>query len=115
GADREPWSARAGRWARRHRSFATSLGVAAVLLVTAGVWAAWWQSRLDEERRAEESHNGHQVEALLDRCEAAVAADDADAARLAIEDAEKRAKNSGPDHRRGRLARGRSGADLLAD
>ncbi|HVK08660.1 MAG TPA: tetratricopeptide repeat protein [Gemmataceae bacterium] len=115
GAHPEPWPARAGRWARRHRSLVASLGVAAGLLVVTGAGVAWWQSRLAQERLVERTRNGEQVEALLDRCEAALAADDAAGARLAVGDAEKRAENPGAEHLRGRLARCRTGADLLAE
>jgi len=125
-ACREPWPARAGRWARRHRTLVASLGVATVLLVATGLGVAWWQGRVArerwyeqarraEERRVESARTGEQVEVLLARGEAAVAADDAEGARLAVGDAEKRAENPGADHLRGRLAGCRSTADLLAE
>ncbi len=107
----EPWPARAGRWARRHRTVVTSLAVAALLLLVTGVGIAWWQNRLAQERRLEQERNAQQVEDLLDRCEAAIAADDAAAAQLAAGDAEKRAE----DALNRRLTRCRSAVDVLVE
>jgi eukaryotic-like serine/threonine-protein kinase len=115
GAYREPWPARAGRWARRHRTLVASLGVAAVLLVAGGAGAAWWRARLAEERRIERARNADQIASLLERCEAAIAADDAATARLAAGDAEARAENPGAEHLKERLARDRLAADVLAE
>ena len=137
GAYREPWLDRTGRWARRHRTLVTSLGVAVVLLLAAGVGTAWWRSRVAlehrfeqaqkeeerqlelarqaEERRLEEARTAEQVGALLDRCASAVVADDAAAARIAVADAEARARYPGADHLQERLESCRVAADLLAE
>jgi eukaryotic-like serine/threonine-protein kinase len=126
GAYREPWPSRIGRWARRRRTLVTSLGVATVLVVVIGVPAAWWRARLAQERRfeqarreeevqVEQARTGEQVEALLDRCEAACTGDDAVGARLAVGDAEQRAENLSVGQLKERLVRCRLAADLLTE
>jgi tetratricopeptide (TPR) repeat protein/tRNA A-37 threonylcarbamoyl transferase component Bud32 len=126
GADREPWLVRAGRWARRRRTLVSSLGVAAVLLILTGAGVAWWQSRLAEERRFEQARRegerqfeqgrtSQRVDALLDRCEAAIASDDAIGARVAVDDAATLAESLGDDRPEERLARCHATADALGD
>ncbi len=114
-AHREPWPARAGRWARHHRPLVASAVVAALILAVTAVGLGWWQVRLAEARHLEQARNAEQIEALLDRGEAAIAADDAAGARLAIDDAETRAANLGTDVLTERLVRCRSAVDLLTE
>lgn len=114
-AYREPVAVRLGRWARRHRTLVTSLGVAAVLLLAVGGGVAWWQGRLAEERRVERAGNAQQIEALLKRAEDAIVDDDAPAAGLAVGEAVKRAEKPGADHLRDRLDRCRVIAGVLAE
>ena len=126
GAFREPWPSRIGRFARRRRTLVTTLSVATVLVVVTGVGVAWWQARVAQERRfeqtrqaeerqVEQARTGEQVEALLDRCDTACAGDDAGSARLAVGDAEKRAENLSLDQLKERLTRSRSAANLLTE
>jgi tetratricopeptide (TPR) repeat protein len=100
---------------RKRRRVQVALVAALALLLLVGAAFAWWQDRLAGERRAAQARNGQQVEALLDRCEAALQKDNTAGARLALGDAEKRAENPGADHLKERLARCRLAADVLAD
>ncbi len=90
------------------------MAVAALILVAASGGVVWWQAVLAEERHANRVRSTQQIEDLLSRCEMAIAADDADGARLAVGDVEKREGDADPGAVSGRLARCRSAADQLA-
>src|SRR5262249_32399190 len=88
---------------------------AVVLLLLGGGAFAWWQDRQAAQRRAFAVQNGDQIEALLDRCEAAIAEDDAARAQFAVGEARNRAEGPRAEHPKDRLARCSRGADVLAD
>ncbi len=114
-ACREHWLERAGRWIRRHRTLATSLSVASILLLIIAAGVGWWREHLAEERRFENDRQRLQIDALLDRCEAAVKENDAAGAQLAIGDAERHADSLRSGRPADRLAQCRSAADLLGE
>jgi tetratricopeptide (TPR) repeat protein len=100
---------------RKRRRVQVALVAAVALLLLGGAAFAWWQERSAGERRIETARNSQQIEALLDRCEAAIQEDDTGGAQLALGEAEKRAENLGAEQRSERLARCRSAVDVLND
>lgn len=113
-ACRERWPDRAGRWIRQHRTLAASLGVAAGLLLVVAVGVGWWQVHLAEKVRLEDDRQLRQINALLDRGEAAVKEENVAGAWFAIDHAEKLAENLRSKRPADRLVRCREAADLLA-
>ena len=114
-ACREPWLARTGRWVRRRKTLVASFGVAAVFLTAAGVGAAWWQSRLAQERRFEQARAAEQIGDLLGRCEDALRADDPDTAAAHLDLAGRRLPEGGAESLRPRFDRLTAELAMLRD
>ena len=112
---------------RKKRRVQLAVAAAIGLLVCAGGAFGWWEDRQARERRfegdrlaaerlVEQTRNNQQIEALLDRSEAAIKEeDDVVGAQFAVGQAEKRAANLEADHLKERLARCRSATNLLVD
>jgi serine/threonine-protein kinase len=77
-AYREPWPARAGRWARRHRTgVTTAMAATLVLLVSLGVATTLLGAANERERRAAAAAEERGREAQAERNEAALQRDEA--------------------------------------
>src|SRR5262249_43319109 len=97
------------KFARRNkRALVTAALLGAMLLVVAG--SCGWVAR---DRAAQRGRNAEAVAALLGQCEAALRADQADQAAIALEAAERRAGDGGAEELAGRLARCRGDLGLL--
>ena len=84
---------------RNRRALVTATVLAAMLLVVAGSFG--WIAR---DRAIQRGRNSEAVLALLERCEDALRADQADQAALVLEAAERRAADGGAEDLAGRLA-----------
>jgi tetratricopeptide (TPR) repeat protein len=99
------------KFARRNkRTLVTAALLGAMLLVVAGSFG--WIAR---DRATRRDRNAEAVAALLDHCEDALRADQADRAALALGAAERRAAEGGAEEQAGRLAHCRADLDLLRE
>jgi serine/threonine protein kinase/Flp pilus assembly protein TadD len=113
------------KFARRNRARLAVAMALGLLLLGAGAFA-WHADRQATQRRVEAEgrerderarlgRNAEAVLALLDQCEAALRADQADRAAVALEAAERRAAEGGAEELAGRLARCRADVGLLRE
>jgi serine/threonine protein kinase/Tfp pilus assembly protein PilF len=106
------------KFARRNRAHLALAAALALLLLGAGAFA-WHAERQAAERRVEAAarlgRDEEAVAALLDQCETALRADQADPAAIALEAAEQRAADGGAEDLAGRLTRCRADLGLLRE
>jgi tetratricopeptide (TPR) repeat protein len=118
---------------RARRKVVIAVAASVALLLTSGGVFAWWHDHVnarhreadlksqlksqieDADRRDRLRRNGDAVATLLTTTEEAVRANDAYAARLALEQAEARVTEGGAEHLTGRRARCRADLELLLD
>jgi eukaryotic-like serine/threonine-protein kinase len=118
---------------RKRRRILAALATAIGLLLVGGAAVGWWADRqagqrradnlrqqLEEEQRtaAERDQRSRRVEAvgtLIGQCEAALRADDADKAALALRAADGQAAEGGAEGHAGRVDRCRADVALLRD
>jgi serine/threonine protein kinase len=116
---REPPTARAARWARRHQPLAAATAAGLLVAALLGGAGAAWSERQRGERETERARR----EALLRRGVEAALGDVTrlqrearwPEARATLSQAEARLGDGGPDDLRGRLGRARLELDLLSD
>jgi tetratricopeptide (TPR) repeat protein len=66
-AYREPWPARAGRWARRHKTAVTAAAAALLVTVLATGLGTWWLEKQRAEDRAREDETNQRALLVLER------------------------------------------------
>jgi tetratricopeptide (TPR) repeat protein/tRNA A-37 threonylcarbamoyl transferase component Bud32 len=100
-AYREPWSARAGRWMRRHKPAVAAVTAVAVVVLLLGAAGAWWLERQEAERQAElarqEGALRQEVAAALDQAGRFRHGGHFDESRDLLERAQQRLAAGGPD------------------
>src|SRR5262249_2459079 len=101
--------AREAEQAKRRR-VQLALAAALLALLVGGAAFAWWRNDQAQAGRERDARNAEAVAGLLDQAEAALKADEAAKAALALEAAKKRADEGGADEHAERLER--RGADL---
>jgi predicted ribosomally synthesized peptide with SipW-like signal peptide len=98
---------------RKRRRVQMALAAAVVLLLLGGGVFAWWQDRHATARLEQVKRNAEAVKSLLAECEAALRADEAQKAGLALGAAEQRAAEGGAEGLADQLARCRADLELL--
>ena len=99
---------------KRRRVQLALAGTVGLLLLGGGVFA-WWLDKQATVRKEQLGRNSEAVAALLEECEAALIANDAARATLALGAAEKRAAEGGAEGFADRLTRDRAELALLGD
>jgi serine/threonine protein kinase/Tfp pilus assembly protein PilF len=106
------------KFARRNRAHLAVAAALGLLLLGAGAFA-WHADQLaarqEQDEQARLGRNAEAVAGLLDQCEAALRADRADQAALALGAAERRAGDGGAEELAGRLANCRTDLALLRE
>src|SRR5262249_30763934 len=92
-----------------------ALAGAVVLLLAGGGAFAWWAENRHRDERERLSRNADAVTALLDQCEDALRADNAEKAELARAQAKKRLEEGAAGHLADRLARCVTDLDMVQE